>query len=164
VVNALGLLESEYLDFKNKLELPDPSNPTRSITVTADYSGNRLLNSPKLAWSGSIEASWPLRKFGWLVPRFDWSYKSEVFYDPNLGSGNLGEFPKGTLGQDGLWLLNARVAYRTPDQRIELAGWVRNLTNEAYVVDAFDVSLSFSSLLYVIGTPRFYGVSISYQF
>jgi len=164
VFNAFGLLESEYLDFTNQIEIPDPTDISSSIVVTADYSGNRLLNSPEYAWSGSVEATWPIGNLGWLVPRFDWAYKSDVFFDPNQGQGNLSDFPKGTLGQGDLWILNARLAYRTPDERIEIAGWVRNLTDEAYVVDAFDVSLSFGNLWYVIGTPRFYGVSVSYQF
>jgi len=164
IFNAFGLLESEYLDFVNQLSLADPSDPNGEIKVTVDYSGNRLLNSPRFAWSGFTEAKWPISSWGWLMPRFDWAFKSEVFFDANEGRGTLGEFPERTLGQDDLWILNARLAYRTPDERIEVAGWVRNLTDEAYIVDAFDVSQSFKSLWYVIGTSRFYGMSISFQF
>jgi len=164
VFSSFGLLESEYLDFTNQLELADPANPQGTITKTTNYSGNRLLNSPEFAWSGYVEPKLPIGRFGYLVPRFDWSFKSKVYYDPNLGQGILGDFPKGTIGQDDLWILNARLAFRTPDEKIEVAGWVRNLTNEAYIVDAFDVSQSFASLWYVIGTPRFYGLSVSYTF
>src|SRR5262249_8098781 len=134
------------------------------VPEDVDYSGNRMLNSPRLASSGHIQLDVPIGRFGSLVPRFDWTFKSQVYFDPNQGRGIEGTFPKGTIGQDDLWRFNAQLTYRTPAGNIEVSGWVRNLTNESYIVDAFDTSQGFGSILFVIGTPRLYGLSLSLRF
>lgn len=162
LATSFGMLESEYVDFTHEFDKTEGQN---IVHVTTDYSGNRLLNSPHFAWSGHAQLDIPLGRYGALVPRFDWAFKSDIAFDPNEGRGALGEFPKGTLGQANLWLLNARLAWHSPDESIELAGWVRNLTDEAYVIDAFDISTTqFQSLIFVIGQPRFYGLSVSLQY
>ncbi|MBW2494719.1 MAG: hypothetical protein JRE43_08205, partial [Deltaproteobacteria bacterium] len=56
---------------------------------------------------------------------------------------------------------NARIAYRTPDERIELAFWVSNIFEETYKVDVFDLSRSATSILEVWSEPRTYGVTLS---
>ena len=38
---------------------------------------------------------------------------------------------------------------------------MRNLTDEQYLVDAFDLSLGFSKVLQIWGMPRTYGVTVS---
>jgi len=159
-----GFLESKYLDFTDTVNTVVNQPTPELVKDTVDYSGNRLINSPALSLSGSAVVDIPLGGLGWLTPRFDFSYKTRTFFDPNEGRGQFGLFPKGTLAQDALLLVNARIAYRTPDQRIEIAGFVRNLTDEQYAVDGFDLSSGFDSLNFVIGDPRLYGVNVSYRF
>jgi iron complex outermembrane receptor protein len=73
--------------------------------------------------------------------------------------------PDLALGQEGYWLHNVRLAYRPwEDGRIEIAGWVRNLTDREYKIDAFDVTEAYSLILEVWGEPRTYGGSVTFAF
>ena len=65
------------------------------------------------------------------------------------------------ISQEAYFLHNCRIAYRTPDERIELAFWVSNLFEEEYKVDVFDVSRDANTILEVWGEPRTYGVTLS---
>jgi outer membrane receptor protein involved in Fe transport len=65
------------------------------------------------------------------------------------------------ISQDAYWLHNARLAYRTPDDRIELAFWVSNLLDEEYKIDVFDISRETSTIYEIWGEPRTYGVTLS---
>ncbi len=64
-------------------------------------------------------------------------------------------------GQRAFWLHNGRLAYRTPAGNIEVAGWVRNFTDEVYKTFAFDASTFSSVLINYVGEPRSWGVSLS---
>ena len=55
--------------------------------------------------------------------------------------------------------------YRSPCQRFELTGWVRNITDEHYKVTSFDVTAApFQFVLDVYGAPRTYGFTVSVYF
>ena len=98
----------------------------------------------------------------------DFTWRSEIYFDPNEGKGffdQAGEFlRKGTVGDDDLPLLHLQVGYVTPGSTIELVGWVRNVTDEEYKLDAFDLSNRFRSLVFVIGEPRTYGATLTVNF
>ena len=66
------------------------------------------------------------------------------------------------ISQVGYWLHNARLAYRTPDGRLEVAGWVRNFLAKTYKVDVFDLTREFFVVQEVWGEPRTYGFTVSY--
>jgi len=181
-----GWLEAEFTDFVftrtvGKVARPGPGAGVDRILAEIDFTDNRLISAPRFTLVGVLEYELELALFGLpntgvLVPHFDFSFKDEVFFDGSNGQGaaaNIdrstippsvrlpGPFPKNTLSQEAYWLLNARLAYRTPDGRIEVAGWVRNLTDEEYLVDAFDLSLGISKVLQIWGMPRTYGVTLS---
>ena len=64
--------------------------------------------------------------------------------------------------EDGYGLLNAHVSYTTNDGHWTAKAFVRNLTEEKYRVFGVDSSFAgFSSSTF--GTPRWWGVSIAYQ-
>ena len=72
-----------------------------------------------------------------LTARYDGVWTDTTYYDATEGLGipnhqNVQFLPEGTIAQRPFWLHNLRLAYRPPGGRIEIAGWVRNLTNEAY--------------------------------
>ena len=50
------------------------------------------------------------------------------------------------------------------NERLELAGWVRNLTNEVYKTQAFDASTSAGLVGNLVGLPRTYGLSVDVKF
>ena len=75
---------------------------------------------------------------GSLIPHYDFSWRSKVYLDPQAID---------PISQPAYWVHNARLAYRTENERIEVAAWVRNFTNEFYVADVFDVSREFNTIL-----------------
>jgi outer membrane receptor protein involved in Fe transport len=57
-----------------------------------------------------------------------------------------------------------RLAYLTPDESIEVAGWVRNVSNETYKSFAADLTTFQRTTLYFVGDPRTFGVTTSVRF
>jgi outer membrane receptor protein involved in Fe transport len=96
-----------------------------------------------------------LGRWGSLVPQYTVSYRSKVYLDPQKLD---------PISQEPIWQHNARLAYRTPDGRFEIAGWVENFTDERYRVDAFDLTLGQSTILEVWNDPRMYGLTLSAYF
>ena len=125
------------------------------VTTEFDYQGNPLIAAPDYSISGIAEYQIPLFGWGFLVPQYDFSYRTEVFLDPQHAD---------PISQEPYWLHNARLAWRTPGGRLEVAGWVRNFTDEEYKVDAFDISREFNTILEVWGDPRTYGVTVSFAY
>jgi len=134
---ALGLLNTELQDF-------------RSIGGQ-DYSGNVLVLSPKVSFSGLAQYTIPLASRGAIVLQTDFNYQSEVFFD--TANNPL-------LSQDGYWIANARVAYQGANGRWEVAGFVRNIGNEEYLTYAIDLS-DFGFNQQMRGAPRVFGIEIS---
>jgi iron complex outermembrane receptor protein len=149
---SFAWLESQYTDFINQRVSVTGG---QTVVRTEDFSGNRLINAPRLAFTGFALWEWTLGRYGMLIPRLDWSFKDQVFFSPE----NIDP-----VSQDALWLLNARLAYRTPNEMIEVAGWVRNLTDEVYRLDVINLTRFRDSILYAMGDPRTYGISLSVSF
>ena len=152
VYASFGWLNSTYTDFA--VSLTSLTGFGTPVTNIEDYSGNRLINSPEYSFAGYV--SWAFSStYGTLLPRVDWAYKSEVFFSP-------ANDPK--IKQDPLWLLNLRLGYTTPDGNIEISGWVQNLTDEVYRLDMINLARFRELLLYAMGDPRTYGLTVQVRF
>jgi iron complex outermembrane receptor protein len=77
---------------------------------------------------------------------------------------NVHFLPEDTIAQPAFWLHNVRLAYRPPSGRFEIAGWVRNLTDEVVKTFAFDGSTFNRTTIYFVGDPRTYGASLVVNF
>ena len=66
------------------------------------------------------------------------------------------------ISMPAYWYLDLRLAFLTPDEDIEIAFWMSNVTDQKYLVDAFDVTEGFSEVLQVWGEPRMLGVTVSF--
>lgn len=155
-------LESKFLDFSDTRTI---LLQNLAVTQVLDFSGNRLPNTPRFKVSSSIRYPFELAGLGTLTPRYDLSYTDDVYFDASEGVGRpLGiatELPKFAVGQRAYLLHNVRLSYRLPNDRIEISGWVRNLTDERYKTYVADATASIESLLNWVGEPRTYGVSFS---
>jgi iron complex outermembrane receptor protein len=165
----MGFLESEYGKFGQTIYVAARRTPgggkpeIREINI--DYSGNRLIGSPVWALGGAVEYAFLVGRFGELIPRFSFSWKDKVFFDPAEGKGAQQDLPDDTIAQDAYWQLHAGLMWRSPEQRFEVTGWVRNLTDEHYKVTSFDVTAPpFQFVLDVYGAPRTYGFTASVYF
>ncbi len=164
-------LEGEFLDFvQTQLrQIQLAPNVAGVLPVATDLSGNRLLNAPRFTVTLTVQQSFPLGRYGSLVARWDGSWKDRTYFDATEGKGlpNLdGQLilPNSTLGQDDYWIHNLRLSYITPDESIEIAGWVRNVENKTYKAFSADLTQFQRTTLYFVGDPRTYGVSTSIKF
>lgn len=166
----LGWLESEFLDFTQlqfrSIPSGSPLDPPVVVPVVIDFTGNRLPNTPRFKLSGSIDYAWVMGRFGTLTPRYDFTWTDDVFFDPSDGRGspnNANEIfmPDFAIGQRGYVLQNLRLSYQTPEEEIEVAFWVRNLTDQTYKSLAFDASASAGLVGNLIADPRTYGVTFA---
>lgn len=172
-VLRFGWLESRFLDFTDTGAVLKPFSlipPLAEVyTRTFDYTGNRLPNTPRFKLSGSLEYTVELGRFGSIRPRYDFSWTDDIFFDPSQGRGAPNEqdfifMPQYAVGQKAYWLHDIVITYATPDGRIEVAGWVRNIADEVYRVGAFDVSVAAGMVNSLIGDPRTYGMSLRVDF
>jgi len=59
---------------------------------------------------------------------------------------------------------NLRLTYRNPESTVEVAFWVRNLTDQRYRSYAFDASTFSNLILNFVGEPRSMGVDLALRF
>ena len=56
------------------------------------------------------------------------------------------------------------MTYQSPGQTLEIAGWIEDLTDQAYTLDVFNLARFRGSILYAIGDPRTYGMTMRLKF
>ncbi len=150
---SIGFLDTKYDRFQGA-----PSD--LSADETLDRAGESFNSSPALQtnlglqWELQVE---PEATFfeGFLTPRIDWSYQSDFHaLGPEVGAAV----------QHGYNLLNARLAYTFNEERIVVALWSKNLTDEAYFNAVTPLVSSFGIASRLYGPPRTYGAELSYRF
>lgn len=141
ITGSLGYLDAEYTEL----------NP--GATVTLD---TKFMKAPK--WTASAAASYTVAladNMGDLTFRGDWSYRSKFYNDPVNTE---------IISQDGLSLFNARIAWTDPSERIEVALFGTNLTDELHIVSGLAATGSFGTAEANFGRPREWGLSLKYSF
>jgi outer membrane receptor protein involved in Fe transport len=160
----VGWLESQFLNFTDVNTRIGPTGDP--FEVISDYSGNQLINAPRFKLSGAAEWAFDLERWGVITPRYDFAWSDDIFFDPSQGRGSL-DFrsqpnkPEFAVGQPSFWLHNLRLGYRTPAGNMEIALWVRNLTDERYKTYAFDASFFSKVVINFVGEPRTIGLDLS---
>jgi len=137
--------------------------------VTADFSGNQLINAPEFKVSIGVEWELGLGRFGDVTPRYDGNWSDDISFGPNESRGSIGatgepRLPEHAIGQRAYWLHNMSVRYRPPIPNLEILGWVRNMTNETYKTFAFDGSFFANLTVNFVGEPRTYGGTVKFSF
>lgn len=140
-----GLTDAEYRNFTSQLA-------NGSVT---DYSGNKFARAPEISLGSSIEYEWTLGARGALVFGTDWQYQSGIFYS---SVDQVDPFQK----QGGYTLGNARLSYRTPDESLEVAAYIRNVTDKSY--DFITVVPANGAYRTTTGNPQTYGLWLRKSF
>lgn len=155
-------LDSKYTDFVNTFSVQNPVNPRPGeppppptfTTVTEDFTGNQLVNSPEFSFIGFV--TWPVGgEWGTVIPRFDWSFKDKVYF--NASNTDWAK-------QKPLWLLNSRLTYKSPSENFEISAWIENITDQRYTLDVFNLARLRSAILHAVGDPRTYGLTFRVNF
>jgi iron complex outermembrane receptor protein len=154
---ALGYLFSEYSDFRNVVTFTTVTGTGQLLTTfeKQDFSGNRLVNAPELSITGFATYKLDLGRMGWLSPRFDFTYQSKIYFTPRNSD---------RVGDNSRWVFNLRLGYSDPEDRFEIAGWVRNLTDEIYRQTVFDQTRAQNSVVSVLSLGRTYGATLTMRF
>ena len=141
----LGLLEAKIDQLTSII---DTSGTMQS------YAGNTLPLAPRTSLSGILDYKIPFEK-GTLDLQANANFRSKQYFDTT-------DDP--LITQRSYWLENARVGYTFDPGNWELVAFVRNLSNQKYLSDAFDESNPFGFVEEVVGTPRSFGVQMNYSF
>ena len=162
----MSWLNGEFLDFQITRE---ENIFGVIITRVLDFSGDQLQNSPEWKFSASATWAFDLGSWGYIIPRYDFSFQDDIAYGVNEGRGGRDailrdSFRDFAVGQKAYWLHNLRLTYRTPGGQVELAAWVRNLEDEVYKTFAFDASQVSGVVINFVGQPRTIGLDLTVTF
>jgi len=156
---SLAYLYTEYTNFVNvdTRLVTDPQNPGTVITFAEiqNYSGNQLVSAPEFSFSGDFGYTFDLGAFGTLTPRLDYSWRSKVYFTPDN---------QARMGDRSRLLVSTRLAWSTMDGKVEIAGWVRNVTNEVYRVSAINLIRVLNQIDYAMAEPRTFGITGTIKF
>lgn len=139
----LGLLDTELDEF---VAQRDPAQ--------SDFSGNKLPLASDVTASLSAEWRHPIGD-GLLTIQANSNYRSEYFSD--VDNNPFTEI-------DARWLHNLRVGYEFGSDQWEIAAFARNLGDEEYYQQIFDLRDPFGFLQGIVGSPRTVGVELNYQY
>lgn len=139
---SVAYQDAHYTDFPNASG-PTPINRGNPINLT----GAPLERAPKVTANVLVSYHIPV-SFGSFDLQTDWRYTSryrfQAWSDATnvtpaafLASSATQNLIHDAFSQGDLVTGNVRVAYRTPDQKNELAFWVHNVTNQRYYTNAF---------------------------
>lgn len=121
----------------------------------AIYDGAQLPNAPEFQatagarWEIPVNANWNFALQG------DLKYADSAFRTmPNSPQAST----------DSYMVANARVVLHQPDGQWEFAIWGRNIFDEEYFIEAFDVFDPLGTTAKLTGTPQVIGVSANFRF
>lgn len=137
IQGGLSYLHGEY----RKLD------PSVSFPLSA-----KLPETPKLSLNGSIEQNFDFEAGDRLALRLDGTYRSKTYKDPNNVEA---------IAQRPYVLLNGRVSYTLPGDKVTFAAFGTNLTNKQYITSGLDIASTFSYYEAYFGRPREFGGEIS---
>lgn len=141
---TVSLLDARYTEFTG----------TPSQVVTGDFTGNRLRQAPRFSSSAYASYTHDFADGGSVGTRVTYKYQSLSYYDADNN-------PITTI--PAYELIDGSVTYTTPDGRIDVSLWGKNLGDEDYRTHVFsqrDSRVAFA----LFGEPRTYGVTLSYNY
>lgn len=125
--------------------------------VSGELDGRDLANSPDFSANGLVRLDLPVDSLGGAIfAQSDFSYRTK--YDTRIRTATT----RPLVTQKGFWLVNARAGFRTENERIEVAAWIKNIFDKRYLTEVFDQGTINTLDLY--NEPRTYGLSLTYNF
>jgi len=113
-----------------------------------------MVLAPEFSLNGLARYAWPMAG-GELALQADFNHQGEHFFD--ISNSPVSK-------EDAYTIWNARVSYLTMDGQLELAAFVKNLTDEEYRVYTFDFTGIAGFNQQFFGPPRWFGIQAIYHF
>jgi iron complex outermembrane receptor protein len=142
-------LGASVLDTKN-------NDPGANFNGPYDFndSPRRLANSPESTFNVAL---------GWDIP-MDSGSRIRLFTDYNYEGDHFNQIVNARALETTNSLWNARVTWYSADEKLSLAIYGKNLTDEVYRVDDLGAGGGLGWGVLVNGMPRVYGASLNYSF
>jgi len=155
------------------IELETIAKPFRDVTLTLnaswldakvdnyvtsiglDLSGNTLPLAPKFSLTGIADYTIPLGEGQFIDLTGVAAYRSKVFFDL---------FNDPLITQDGYWLFDARASYVLDNGKWQISVYGRNLGDEKYLNEAFDLTAPFNLLEQIVGPPLTVGAEVTFRY
>jgi len=119
------------------------------------FSGARFRLQPEVQASGGFTVDYDFGNGMRFFATPSITYRSRIFF----------ELPNNPVtSQDAVTLVNARAGVSFADERYEIAGFIRNATDENYLLDAGNTGGAFTIPTFIPAEPRFYGVELTARF
>ena len=119
-------------------------------SVFEGQTGNDLIRAPRNKYSANAEYVLPLNGKGELAASISYRYTDD----------QRGELEPYAI-QPSFDLFDARLAWNSPDDTLEIAVWGKNLLDEEYVTHLYTIG---GEVISVFGDPQMYGVSLTYRY
>lgn len=134
---ALGILDTEITD------------------PTGLYDGNEMANAADVTFN--VLAVYDIELEGGAVISLqgDAKYSGDMF---KSAANSPYEF------SESFTISNARISYTTVDSNWSVAAYVKNITDESYITQAFEQANDFGANQAFFSEPRTYGFSVNYTF
>lgn len=119
------------------------------------FAGNKFRLQPEFQAAAGFTIDAPLSEGVRIFATPSLTYRSRIFFEvPN----------NPVISQKAMTLVNLRAGIGFADGRIEVAGFVRNLTNKNYLLDAGNTGGAFGIPTFIPAEPRFYGAQVTGRF
>ncbi|MCD9029351.1 TonB-dependent receptor [Luteimonas sp. BDR2-5] len=141
-----GFLNYGWIDAKFN-GVDDHGNPQA-------LAGNRFRLTPEHTVALGLDWRVPFGNGHQFYLRPNYSWRSQVYFEDDNKPG---------IEQDAYGLLNLNLGVRLAGGW-DLQGYVQNLADEEYLIDAGNTGALFGIPTYVPGSPRLYGVRVAYAF
>ena len=158
---GLAYIDSEYGHLVTSIAgtgtgSPYPDNAPVFGSTLADLSGNRIPNTPELSVNSSATVIWPVNE-GWrFIGQLDFYWEDDI---PRDLRASPALYTRSHIDVD------LRLALRSADDKWDAAFWVRNLTDEQYLTEAYEV-LGFGFYIAAgnYSYPRTFGLELTRNF
>ena len=120
-----------------------------------EYGGNTFRLTPEHSFALGVNFTVPLSRSVTAFVSPTYNYKSKVYFEEDNGDDVM---------QEGFGLLNCRGGVRLTNAHLTLQGFLTNVLDEKYIIDAGNTGRNFGIPTYIAGAPRMYGFELNYRF
>lgn len=125
----------------------------KDVPIASELLSRKASQSPEFTLNGLIRKEFNF-DWGQISAQMDATYTDGYF-------AQLSNAPNTSIPSN--WLTNARIAYRTSDEKYEIAVYAKNLLDKTRYTYSYDVSL-FGFTKYNVAPPRIIGVELRTEF
>jgi len=135
--------------------------------VQVDRSGEPITQAPK--WTANLSATQTIvMDSGKLKLHADYAYVSSRYFD-YFTTGDPAAQAAVAIANEasrirGYGLVNAQVSYTFNQPQLELAFWMKNVTDQPYFTNVFNSYTGLGATVQFQGMPRTFGGSVSFSF